>query len=72
MGHIRFISYMTWIVARLDALSAYPRWFVVPCLILAGFGLLWLLAKVLKWSLWIVATVAVTLVGVLLIASWMG
>ena len=49
-----------------------PRWFVVPCLILAGFGLLWLLAKVLKWSLWIVAAVAVTLVGVLLIASWMG
>ncbi|MBP7140383.1 MAG: hypothetical protein KBA71_00625 [Opitutaceae bacterium] len=63
---------MTWMVAKLEALSAYPRWFVVPCLILAGLGVLWFLAKVLKWSLWTLAAAAVIGVGFVLIAAWMG
>jgi hypothetical protein len=72
LDHIRFIAPMTWIVGKLDALSAYPRWFVVPCLILAGLGILWFLAKVLKWSLWILVAVVMIGMGVLLILGWMG
>lgn len=63
---------MTWIVGKLDALSAYPRWFVVPCLILAGLGILWFLAKVLKWSLWLLVAVVMIGIGALLIFGWMG
>lgn len=63
---------MTWIVGKLDTLSAYPRWFVVPCLILAGLGILWFLAKVLKWSLWLLVAVVMIGIGALLIFGWMG
>ncbi|MBE7537005.1 MAG: hypothetical protein HS122_01160 [Opitutaceae bacterium] len=63
---------MIFSAAMLDALSAYPRWFVVPCLILAGIGILWILSKVLKWSLWTLAIVAVIGLVALMAAALIG
>ena len=37
----------------LDSLARYPHWFVVACLTVAGVVALWLLVKVLKWSLYL-------------------
>ena len=41
----------------LDSLAAYPRWFVVACLTIVVAVGIWLLAKVLKWSLYLLMVV---------------
>jgi len=46
----------------LDSLSQYPHWFVVGCAAVAAAALLWLLLKLLKAAVWILAT------GVLIVA----
>ncbi len=56
----------------MDALSEYPRWFVVTCVVLAGSGLLWFSFKVMKFSLCMLAVVAVLGLAVLAVGLWMG
>lgn len=50
-----------------DSLAAYPRWFVVACGTIVAAALIWILAKLLKWSLYLllVAVVAFGLVATL-------
>lgn len=63
---------MTWFAAMMDALSEYPRWFVVTCVVLAGSGLLWFFFKVMKWSLCLLAVVAVFGLAALAVGLWRG
>ncbi len=41
----------------LDSLAAYPRWFVALCTTIVVVVGIWLLAKVLKWSLYLLMVV---------------
>ena len=43
----------------LDSLGEYPRWFVVACLTLVAAVGLWMLAKALKWTLYLLVAVIV-------------
>ncbi len=43
----------------LDSLGEYPRWFVVLCLTLVAAVGLWLLAKALKWTIYLLVAVIV-------------
>jgi hypothetical protein len=50
-----------------DSLAGYPPWFVAACLTVVAVVLVWIAAKLLKWSLYLlmglvlVAGVALTL-----------
>jgi uncharacterized membrane protein YjjP (DUF1212 family) len=46
----------------LHSLAAYPPWFVAVCAIGAGIFVLWLVGKLLKWSL-IVIVAAILILG---------
>lgn len=43
----------------LNSLAAYPRWFVVGSLTIVTAALIWSLAKILKWSLYLLLAVVV-------------
>jgi len=45
-----------------DSLADYPHWFVVACVTIVAAVLIWLLVKVLKWTLWVIL-ISVLLVG---------
>jgi hypothetical protein len=45
----------------LESLGEYPRWFVVACLTIVAAVGLWILVKVLKWTLYLL--IAVVLLG---------
>ncbi|MCR6657759.1 MAG: hypothetical protein NVV63_18565 [Opitutus sp.] len=47
------------ISAMLNSLAAYPRWFVVGSLTIVTAALIWSLAKILKWSLYLLLAVVV-------------
>jgi hypothetical protein len=49
--------------------SSYPPWLVVGGAAVAAAALLWLLAKLLKWALWLLA-IAVLVAGAAL-AIWL-
>jgi hypothetical protein len=52
--------------------ALYPRWLVVTCTVLAGIAALWIVAKLLKWTLILLLTFTVVAIvgGVLL--WWLG
>lgn len=52
--------------AFLDSLSQYPRWFVIACATLAAVVAIWLLAKLLKFALWLIL-IAVVVGGAALV-----
>ncbi len=54
----------------LEPLSAYPRWLVITCLVLAGIAAAWLLAKLAKWAVTLAVIVAVA-AAVVLAAAWL-
>jgi hypothetical protein len=54
----------------LEPLAAYPRWLVITCLVLVALGVGWLLAKLIKWTLFLVIA-AVLLVLVLAAVRWL-
>ncbi len=37
----------------LDSVASYPHWFVAACLTVVAAVALWILAKVLKWGLYL-------------------
>jgi hypothetical protein len=37
----------------LDSLAGYPPWFVAACVTVVAIVLVWLVAKMLKWSLYL-------------------
>jgi len=52
--------------------ALYPRWLVVTSTVLAAFAMLWIVAKLLKWTLLLLFTlVFLALVGGLLV-WWLG
>jgi hypothetical protein len=53
----------------LDSLASYPHWFVVACLTLVAAAVIWLLAKLLKWGLYLL--IALVLVGGLGASIWL-
>lgn len=63
---------MTWLDLSSNGLAAYPRGFVLACIVVAVLGVGWLALKILKWSLCLVLA-TVGFVGVaLLVAVWLG
>lgn len=53
----------------LDSLGEYPRWFVVACATVAAAVGLWILAKLLKWTIYLL--VAVVLLGGAATVAWL-
>ena len=54
----------------LAPLAAYPRWFVVTCLVLVALAAVWLLAKLVKWTLTLLIA-AVVLLLILAAVAWL-
>ncbi len=52
-----------------NSLADYPRWMVVACLAIVGALAIYLVAKLLKWSLYLL--MVVVLVGGLGLALWL-
>ncbi|MBI5382921.1 MAG: hypothetical protein HZA31_13565 [Opitutae bacterium] len=52
-----------------NSLGEYPRWLVVACVAVVGALVLYLLAKLLKWSFYALAFLV--LAGGLGLAAWM-
>lgn len=46
---------MSWLDFWLHPLRAYPSGFVLACFALSAGGLLWVISKLLKWSVYAVA-----------------
>jgi uncharacterized membrane protein YjjP (DUF1212 family) len=53
--------------ALLHSLAAYPPWLVVVCAVVAGMFTLWLLGKLLKWSLVVIVATVLILGGAALV-----
>ena len=53
----------------LDSLAGYPHWFVAACLTLVLAAVIWLLAKLLKWGLYVL--IALVLIGGLATTIWL-
>ncbi len=60
---------MDWASRLLEPLAAYPRWFVILCVVLASIAVGWIALKAVKWALYLLLTAAL-LLGVLLLVSW--
>jgi uncharacterized RDD family membrane protein YckC len=59
------------LIERLLApLAAYPRWFVITCLVLVALGAVWLLVKLIKWTLSLVLAAALLLL-ILAAVAWL-
>ena len=53
----------------LDSLAGYPHWFVAACVTLVLAAVIWVLAKVLKWGLYLL--IGLVLVGGLGTTIWL-
>jgi uncharacterized membrane protein YjjP (DUF1212 family) len=51
----------------LHSLSAYPPWFVAACAVIAGIFVLWLVGKLLKWSLMVIGAMILIVGGAILV-----
>lgn len=58
--------------AALANLDAYPRWFVALCLAVVAMVAVWLLVKILKWTLYLAAVAVVVWVLGGIAAWWLG
>ena len=52
-----------------DSLAGYPPWFVAICGTIVAAVLIWLAAKLLKWSLYLLMTLV--LIGGAAMALWL-
>jgi hypothetical protein len=53
----------------LDSLAGYPPWFVAACLTVVAVALVWLAAKLLKWSLYLL--MALVLIAGVVMTIWL-
>lgn len=53
----------------LDSLAGYPRWFVAACATIVLAVALWIFAKLLKWSLYLL--IALVVIGGLAATGWL-
>ena len=51
----------------LHSASAYPPWLVAVCAVVAGIFVLWLVGKLLKWSLMVIVATILILGGAALV-----
>lgn len=58
----------TW-ETMLESLAGYPRWFVVLCVTIVAAALLWVLAKLLKWGLYLL--IALVLIAGIAATVWL-
>lgn len=56
----------------LQNLAAYPRWLVAACGVIVALGVLWVLVKVLKWTLYLAAVVVAVVVVGSIVMWWLG
>lgn len=61
---------MTFLESALQNLAHYPRWFVTLCAVIVAAAAIWLLAKLLKWTLYLVALAVFGFVVAGLIVWW--
>ena len=52
-----------------DSLAGYPPWFVAACLTIVAVTLVWIAAKLLKWSLYLL--MALVLIGGVVMTIWL-
>jgi hypothetical protein len=52
--------------------ALYPRWLVVTSTVLAGIAVLWIVAKLLKWTLLLLFTLLVVAIVGGAILWWLG
>lgn len=52
-----------------DSLAGYPQWLVMACLTIVAAVVIWLLAKLLKWSLY--ALMVLVLIAGLAATVWL-
>lgn len=62
---------MTEVDVLIQNLSLYPRWLVALVTIVAAALVVWVLAKVLKWTIYLAAIVAFGCVVAGVIAWWL-
>jgi hypothetical protein len=55
--------------AVLDSLAGYPRWFVAACLTIVAAAVIWIAAKLLKWSLYLL--IVIVLLGGTATTVWL-
>jgi hypothetical protein len=53
----------------IDSLSGYPQWLVMACLTVVAVVAIWLVAKLLKWSLYLL--MVLVLIGGLAASVWL-
>lgn len=51
-----------------DSLAGYPPWFVAACVTVVAVVLIWVAAKILKWSLYLL--MALVLIGGAVATAW--
>jgi hypothetical protein len=54
--------------ALVDSVSAYPRWLIIAAATLVAVLLIWVVAKLLEWALWLLLIAVI--VGGLAWAIW--
>ena len=62
---------MTALDALLQDLALYPRWLVALCTIVLAAAVVWLLAKLLKWTLYLAAAVTFGCIVIAVVAWWL-
>jgi hypothetical protein len=45
--------------AILDSMGEYPQWFVAACVTIVAALVIWIVAKLLKWSLYVLMALVV-------------
>lgn len=63
---------MTALDAALQNLAEYPRWFVALCTIVLATAAIWVAAKLLKWTVYLAAFVALGCVVFGVLVWWLG
>jgi hypothetical protein len=53
----------------LDSFAGYPPWFVAACLTVVAAAAIWVLAKVLKWGMYLL--IGIVLVGGVVVTGWL-
>ena len=53
-------------------LESYPRWLVATCGVIVALAGVWVLAKLLKWTIYLAATLAAICVVIGIVVWWWG
>lgn len=65
------LGYMDGLPPYLDSLREYPQWLVVGCLTLVAAVGLWLLAKLLKWTIYLLVAAVLVIGGLAAVWLWL-